>query len=94
MKLSHEKIVQQAARAGRRTLQLGEEAGGRIRRLSKRSWLILAGIAVLTAVVSRNCIKNAMATTNATRTDLSILILLKISIAKLTIFNEKGRPHG
>ena len=47
MKLSHEKIVQQAARAGRRTLQLGEEAGGRIRRLSKRSWLILAGIAVL-----------------------------------------------
>ena len=48
MKLSHEKIVQQAARAGRRTLQLGEEAGGRIRRLSKRSWLILAGIAVLT----------------------------------------------
>ena len=49
MKLSHEKIVQRtAARAGRRTLQLGEEAGGRIRRLSKRSWLILAGIAVLT----------------------------------------------
>ena len=48
MKLSREKIVQQAARAGRRTLQLGEEAGGRIRRLSKRSWLILAGIAVLT----------------------------------------------
>lgn len=48
MKLSHEKIVQQAARTGRRTLQLGEEAGGRIRRLSKRSWLILAGIAVLT----------------------------------------------
>ena len=47
MKLSREKIVQQAARAGRRTLQLGEEAGGRIRRLSKRSWLILAGIAVL-----------------------------------------------
>ena len=47
MKLSHEKIVQQAARAGRRTLQLGEEAGGRIRRLSKRSWLILAGITVL-----------------------------------------------
>ena len=43
MKLSREKIVQQAARAGRRTLQLGEEAGGRIRRLSKRSWLILAG---------------------------------------------------
>ena len=38
----------EAARAGRRTLQLGEEAGGRIRRLSKRSWLILAGIAVLT----------------------------------------------
>ena len=35
MKLSHEKIVQQAARAGRRTLQLGEEAGGRIRRLSE-----------------------------------------------------------
>ena len=54
----------------------------------------MAGIAVLTAVVSRNCMKNAMATTNATRTDLSILILLKISIAKLTIFNEKGRPHG
>ena len=48
MKLSREKIVQQAARAGRRTLQLGGEAGGRIRRLSKRSWLILAGIAVLT----------------------------------------------
>ena len=47
MKLSREKIVQQAARAGRRTLHLGEEAGGRSRRLSKRSWLILAGIAVL-----------------------------------------------
>ena len=35
MKLSREKIVQQAARAGRRTLQLGEEAGGRIRRRNR-----------------------------------------------------------
>lgn len=47
MKLSREKIAQQAARTGRRTLQLSGKAGGRIRRLSKRSWLVLMGVAVL-----------------------------------------------
>ena len=49
MKLSREKIVQQATRAGRRTLQLGRKAGGRVRRFSKRTWLILAVVTVLIA---------------------------------------------
>ena len=41
--------MQQATHAGRRTLQFGEEAGDKIRNLSKRSWLILGGIAILIA---------------------------------------------
>ena len=49
MKLSREKIMQQATHAGRRTLQFGENAGNKIRGLSKRSWLILAAIALLIA---------------------------------------------
>lgn len=46
MKLSREKIVKQATQAGRRTLQLGKQAGGRIRRFSKRTWGIL-GLGVI-----------------------------------------------
>ena len=49
MEFSREKIVRQAARAGRRTFELGKEAGGRIRRFSKRTWGILGVCAILVA---------------------------------------------
>ena len=49
MKLSREKIVKQATQAGRRTLQLGKQAGGRIRRFSKRTWGILGLCVILIA---------------------------------------------
>ena len=49
MNLSREKIVQQATRAGRHTLQLGKEAGEHVRHFSKRTWGILAVCIVLIA---------------------------------------------
>ena len=49
MEFSREKIVRQATRAGRRTLELGKEAGGRVRRFSKRTWGILTVCIVLIA---------------------------------------------
>ena len=49
MELSREKIVKQATQAGRRTLQLGKQAGGRIRRFSKRTWEILGLCVILIA---------------------------------------------
>ena len=49
MKLSREKIVQQATRAGRPTQQLGWKARGRVRRVSKRTWLVTALVTVLIA---------------------------------------------
>ena len=49
MKISRDKIRQQALLTGRRTLELGKEAGGRVRRFSKRTWIILGGAAVVAA---------------------------------------------
>ena len=49
MKISRDKIRQQALLTGRRTLELGKEAGGRVRRFSKRTWIILSGAAVVAA---------------------------------------------
>lgn len=49
MKISRDKIRQQALLIGRRTLELGKEAGGRVRRFSKRTWIILGGAAVMAA---------------------------------------------
>lgn len=49
MKISRDKIRQQALLTGRRTLELGKEAGGRVRRFSKRTWIILGGAAVMAA---------------------------------------------
>ena len=49
MEFSREKIVRQATRAGRRPLELGKEAGGRVRRFSKRTWGILTVCIVLIA---------------------------------------------
>lgn len=49
MKISRDKIRQQALLTGRRTLKLGKEAGGRVRRFSKRTWIILGGAAVVAA---------------------------------------------
>ena len=49
MKISRDKIRQQALLTGRRTLELGKEAGGRVRRFSRRTWIILGGAAVVAA---------------------------------------------
>jgi len=49
MKISRDKIRQQALLTGRRTLELGKEAGGRVRRFSKRTWIILGVAAVVAA---------------------------------------------
>ena len=49
MKISRDKIRQQALLTGRRTLELSKEAGGRVRRFSKRTWIILGGAAVVAA---------------------------------------------
>ena len=49
MKISRDKIKQQALLTGRRTLELGKEAGGRVRRFSRRTWIILGGAAVVAA---------------------------------------------
>lgn len=49
MKISREKILQQAAHAGRFTLQFGSEAGDKVRRISKRTWLIIGLIFLLAA---------------------------------------------
>ena len=49
MKISRDKIRQQALLTGRRTLELGKEAGGRVRRFSRRTWIILGGVAVVAA---------------------------------------------
>ncbi len=49
MKISRDKIRQQAFLTGRRTLELGKEAGGKVRRFSKRTWIILGGAAVVAA---------------------------------------------
>ena len=49
MKISRDKIRQQALLTGRRTLELGKEAGGRVRRFSRRTWIILGGAAVMAA---------------------------------------------
>ena len=49
MKISRDKIRQQALLTGRRTLELGKEASGRVRRFSKRTWIILGGAAVVAA---------------------------------------------
>ena len=49
MKISRDKIRQQALLTGRRTLELGKEAGGRVRRFSKRNWIILGVAAVVAA---------------------------------------------
>ena len=49
MKISRDKIRQQALLTGRRTLELGKEAGGRVRRFYRRTWIILGGAAVVAA---------------------------------------------
>ena len=49
MKISRDKIVRQAALTSRRTLELGKEAGERVRRFSKRTWFVIGGVAVLAA---------------------------------------------
>ena len=49
MKISRDKIRQQALLTGRRTLELGNEAGGRVRRFARRTWIILGGAAVVAA---------------------------------------------
>ena len=49
MKISRDKIRQQALLTGRRTLELGKEAGGKVRRFSRRTWIILGGAAVVAA---------------------------------------------
>ena len=49
MKISRDKIRQQALLTGRRTLELGKEAGGRVHRFSRRTWIILGGAAVVAA---------------------------------------------
>lgn len=49
MHLSNEKLTQQAAQAGRRTLQIGGEATAKVRSMSRRSWLLLITAAHLIA---------------------------------------------
>ena len=49
MKISRDTIRQQAALTGRRTLELGKKAGDRVRRLSRRTWIVIAAVAVVAA---------------------------------------------
>lgn len=49
MKISRDTIRQQAALTGRRTLELGKKAGDRVRRLSRRTWIVIAAVAVAAA---------------------------------------------
>ncbi len=49
MKISRDTIRQQAALSGRRALKLGKEAGGKVRRFSKRTWITIAAVAVVAA---------------------------------------------
>ena len=48
MKISRDTIRQQAVLTGRRTLKLGREAGSKVRRFSRRTWIIIAAVAVVT----------------------------------------------
>ena len=48
MKISRDTIRQQAVLTGRRTLELGKKAGDRVRRLSRRTWIVIAAVAVVT----------------------------------------------
>ena len=49
MKISRDTIRQQAALTGRRTLELGKKTGDRVRRLSRRTWIVIAAVAVVAA---------------------------------------------
>ena len=49
MKISRDTIRQQATLTGRRTLELGKKAGDRVRRLSRRTWIVIAAVAVVAA---------------------------------------------
>ena len=49
MKISRDTIRQQAALTGRRTLELGKKAGDRVRRLSRRTWIVIAAVAIVAA---------------------------------------------
>ena len=49
MKISRDTIRQQAVLSGRRALKLGKEAGGKVRRFSKRTWITIAAVAVVAA---------------------------------------------
>ena len=49
MKISRNTIRQQAALTGRRTLELGKKTGDRVRRLSRRTWIVIAAVAVVAA---------------------------------------------
>ena len=49
MRISREKIEHCAVEAGRRTIHFGEAAGRRIRRFSRRTWIIIVIVAVVVA---------------------------------------------